>query len=343
MRKFLTASADTTLYERYPTLNSGFDEILEIGKVARPEDIESAYSASATRVIVNFILPVSGTIPSSAEYYLNLKIAHAQQLVNAEKLYVHKVSGSWKEGNGYFTQQTKNPENGATWRQKEPFISWSLSGSDYYTMPSASFSLEQYPLQDVRLNISSIITPVISQSLDWNGLLIKFDNATETDANNRGIIKFFSRQTHTIHQPTLEVAWDDSTFITGSLKKIPNANDIKVLPKNAKEKYTQGSKEKIRFIVRDAYPTKNFDATLRYKNTYYLPTSSYYSITDKQANVVIYPADQYSKLSCDATSSFFILDTSYLYKNRYYSINLIIDNGDADTMVTSDVFTFLVQ
>ncbi len=33
MKKFLTASKDTTLYEAFPTINVGLDEILEIGKV----------------------------------------------------------------------------------------------------------------------------------------------------------------------------------------------------------------------------------------------------------------------------------------------------------------------
>lgn len=343
MRKFLTASKDATLYQRYPSLNSGFDEILEIGKIARPEDIEIAYSASATRVVVDFNLPATEPLPNNTEYFLNLKIANAQEIASGQQLEVYKISGSWKEGSGYFVQQTKNPQNGATWNQVQSFLSWSNYGGDYYLTPSESVSLEEYPLQDIRLNVSSIIQPVISESLNWNGLLIKFPTETETDSNNRGIIKFFSKQTHTIYQPTLEIAWDDSVFITGSLKTIPNTSDIKILPRNSKEKYVRGSKEKIRFIVRDLYPTKRFDATLRYKNIYYLPSSSYYSIVDRQANTVIYPADIYSKLSCDATSSFFVLDTTYLYKNRHYSVNLNIDNGESDISIIPEIFTFLVK
>lgn len=345
MRIFLTASADATIYQRYPTNNFGLDEIIEIGKVAKPEDIEMTYSASAARALVNFNITNSGSFPATASYYLNLKIANATKLPYSQEITINKVSGSWVEGSGYFVQQNVNPRDGVTWSGSNAAaaLSWSNSGGDYYTTPSQSITLSDYPLQDLRIDVSSLLQPVVSQSLPWSGFLIKFSNTSEVDYVNKGNIKFFSKQTHTIHQPTLEVVWDDSVFITGSLKKIPNTYDIQVVAKNPKETYVRGSKEKIRFVVRDKYPQKNFDATLRYKNVYYLPTSSYFNIEDTQANTVVSPFDAYAKLSCDATSSYFVLDTSNLYKNRYYTVNLQLDNGNSDTNIIPNVFTFLVK
>lgn len=127
------------------------------------------------------------------------------------------------------------------------------------------------------------------------------------------------------------------------MKRIPNTYDIQVVPKNTKEVYVRGSKEKVRLVVRDKYPQKNFDATLRYKNVYYLPTSSYVSIVDRQGGTTIYPADSFAKLSCDATGSYFVLDTSNLYRNRYYAVNIDINNGESDTNILPEVFTFLVK
>ena len=345
MRLFLTASADTTIYKRYPLNNTGLDEIIEVGKVAKPEDIGTAYSASAARALINFNISNSGSFPATASYYLNLKIANATKLPYSQELIINKISGSWAEGSGYFIQQTVNPRDGANWSGSNAAaaISWSNLGGDYYTTPSQSVILNEYPLQDFRVDISTILQPVISQSLPWNGLLIRFPAASETDYVNEGNIKFFSKQTHTIHQPTLEVVWDDSTFSTGSLKRIPNTYDIQVLPKNPKEIYVRGSKEKVRLVVRDKYPQKNFDSTLRYKNTYYLPTSSYFGIVDTQANTVVSSIDQYAKISCDSTGSYFVLDTSNLYKNRRYSVTVEIDNGSSDTNVISELFTFLVK
>ena len=343
MRLFLTASADNTLYQRNPTRNAGLDEILEVGKVANPEDLELAYTGSSARALINFNITNSGSFPSTASYYLNLKIANATKLPFSQELIINKISASWTEGSGYYIQQTVNPGDGSTWRQSNTSVSWSIEGGDYYTTPSQSVLLNEYPLQDLRIDVSSILQPVVSQSLPWYGLAIAFPSSSETDSVNKGNIKFFSRQTHTIHQPTLEIVWDSSTFATGSLKQIPNTYDIQVVPKNVKETYVRGSKEKIRLVVRDKYPQKNFNAELRYKNVYYLPTSSYFSIVDRQAGIVVSPADEFAKLNCDATGSHFILDTSNLYRNRYYAVNIDIDNGYSDTNILPEVFTFLVK
>jgi hypothetical protein len=345
MRLLLTASADTTIYKRYPTINTGLDEIVEVGKVAKPEDLEIAYSSSAARALINFTLPVSGTIPETASFYLNLKIANAQKLPYTQQLDIYEISGSWVEGGGYFVQQIKNPQDGATWSGSNAATSasWVSLGGDYYASPSQSIILSEYPLQDLRIDVSTIMQSVLTNNRSFKGLLIKFPSASEADMNNEGNIKFFSRQTHTVHEPILEVVWNTNTFSTGSLKTISNTYDIEVVPQNPKETYIRGSKERVRFVVRDKYPRKNFDATLRYKNVYYLPTSSYFSIVDRQAGIVVSPADQFAKLDCDATGSYFVLDTSNLYKNRNYAVNLEIDNGSSDKNIIPEIFTFWVK
>jgi len=345
MRLFLTASADTTLYKRYPTLNAGLDEIIEVGKVAKPEDLEIAYSSSAARALINFTLPVSGTIPETASFYLNLKIANAQKLPYTQQLDIYEISGSWVEGGGYFVQQIKNPQDGATWSGSNAATSasWVTYGGDYYGNPTQSITLSEYPLEDLRIDVSAIMQSVIIDNRNFNGFIIKFPSASEADMNNEGNIKFFSRQTHTIHEPILEVVWSTNTFSTGSLKPIPSTYDIEVVPKNPKETYIRGSKERIRFVVRDKYPRKNFDSTLRYASRYYLPTSSYFSIVDRQAGTTVSSVDAYAKLDCDASGSYFVLDTSNLYKNRSYAVNLEIDNGSSDKNTIPDIFTFWVK
>lgn len=343
MKLFLTASADTTLYQRFPTNNAGLDEILEVGKVAAPEDLGIAYTGSSARALVNFTLPDSASVSPIASYFLNLKIANATQLPYEQELKIYKISGSWTEGSGYFVQQTKNAGDGATWNQATTATSWSNAGGDYNASPTQSVILNEYPLQDLRIDVTELVQPVVTASLDWYGLEVAFPESSDADEDNQGNIKFFSRQTHTVHAPTLEIVWDDAVFTTGSLKPIPNTTDIMVVPKNAGETYIKGTKQKIRFVVRDKYPQKNFDATLRYKNKYYLPQTSYFSIVDYQAGTMITPFDDGSKIQCDTTGSYFVLDTSPLYKNRYYSIAVNIDNADDDNFIIPELFTFLVK
>ena len=364
MKLFLTASADTTLYQRFPTNNAGLDEILEVGKVAAPEDLGIAYTGSSARALLTFILPTTASVAPTASYFLNLKIANATKLPYEQELKIYKVSGSWTEGNGYSIQKNNvriplysgstylgdfDPtkivatNDGATWRQATTATSWSNAGGTYYTSPTQSVILNEYPLQDLRIDVTNLVQPVVTASLDWHGLGVAFPVSSDNDENNQGNIKFFSRQTHTVHAPTLEIVWDDAVFTTGSLKPIPNTTDIMVVPKNAAETYIKGTKQKIRFVVRGKYPQKNFDATLRYKNKYYLPRTSYFSIVDYQAGTMITPFDDGSKIQCDTTGSYFVLDTTPLYKNRYYTVALNIDNGDEDNFIVPELFTFLVK
>jgi len=125
----------------------------------------------------------------------------------------------------------------------------------------------------------------------------------------------------------LEIAWDSQTFSTGSLQSVPSLTNIKIATSDLQETYAKGDVTRIRLVTRDPYPLKSFDSTLRYKNKYYLPSSSYYSITDVQSNTVIIPFDSYSKVDCDSNGSYITLDTEPLYTGRFYSVKLKIVSG----------------
>jgi hypothetical protein len=161
--------------------------------------------------------------------------------------------------------------------------------------------------------------------LGWIDL--KFPDEDEGDQTNIGNIKFFSGNTHTVFEPRLEIVWDDQQFVTGSLKPIPGSR-IKITPKNLKQAYTRGEKDKIYLIVRDPFPDKRFDATQRFRNVYYLPSGSFFRITDEVSGVKIYDFDQFSAISCDPTGSYISLDTSGLDIDRFYKIELKVTTND---------------
>jgi hypothetical protein len=333
MRKILTASKDTTIYQTYPTNNAGFDEILEVGKVIDTtlESVDvNAYASASARSLLYFELPTTASVSPNADYYLNLKLANAENLYRNQKILVYQVSRSWDEGSGYFYQQPNNVNDGATWSQCNSTVSWSIAGGDFLTSAtSQSVTLSSYPLQDVRINVTNIVRQIVSQSLQntFYGLALQFPTNDELNIDNKGNIKFFSTQTHTIHQPTLEIAWDTQTFLTGSLVATPTTLDVKVSPTNVQSTYQRGDVTRINLVVRDKYPLKSFDNTLRYKNKYYLPATSYYSVVDSQANVAVIPFDDYSKIDCDASGSFIVLDTSPLYRGRFYQLKLKLVSG----------------
>lgn len=333
MRLILTASKDATIYQAFKNNNSGLDELLEIGKVINTNvDVTSstAYSSGSARTLLYFDLPTTTTVPATASYFLNLKLANANKVNRNQKLVIYQVSQSWDEGSAFFYQNIKNSNDGVTWLRCTPFTSWSNAGGDYLTgSVSQSITLSSYPLQDIKVDVTNILQPIVSQSLQntFHGLVVQFPTQDEIDNLNEGNIKVFSTQTHTIHQPTLEVAWDNQQFTTGTFTKIPSTLEIKVVPSNIQEKYSKGDVARIDLVVRDPYPLKSFDSTLRYKNKYYLPSSSYYSIIDSQANVPVIPFDNYSKINCDTLGAYIVLDTSPLYPGRFYSLKFKITSG----------------
>jgi len=157
----------------------------------------------------------------------------------------------------------------------------------------------------------------------------------ENDYTNKSNIKVFSTQTHTIHQPTLEIAWDSQVFSTGTLQAIPSLN-VKIVPSNLRETYTKGDVDKVNLVVRDQYPLRSFDSTLRYKNKYYLPATSYYSIVDIQSNTTVIPFDDYSKIDTNVTGSYIVLDTTPLYNGRFYKLKIKVVNGIYSRILDTD-------
>lgn len=327
MRTYISASSDATIYERFPTFNTGLDEIIEIGKEKKSSDTDLMYSSSSVRFLINFDLSNSSSWDSSANYYLNLYIANAKDVHRYQEILVYPVSQSWVEGSGYRYQDWKNVEDGVDWYSASVSTPWTTEGGDYITSVSSSYTFSQVPIRDVKIDITNIMSDVVSGSAgyDWNGLLVKFTTTEEQNSRNKGNIKFFSSNTHTVFAPKIEIVWNDQTFSTGSLKPIPDSN-VSIIPKNIKQAYTVGEVDRVRLVVRDPYPDKRFDAKKRYQNKYYLPSESYYRITDEVSGVKIHDFDSYSAINCDASGSYILLDTSGLDVDRHYMLELKVKN-----------------
>ena len=147
-----------------------------------------------------------------------------------------------------------------------------------------------------------------------------------------GLLKFFSKETNTIYEPKLELVWDDSSYVTGSLLPITGSKytdaleNTKVVITDLKTEYFENTKNKIRVKGRELYPDKTFNNSIGYDQVRYLPTSSYYQIEDYVTNEIIVSFDGYSKLSCDSKSNYFYLDTKSFATDRVYRLKLKIES-----------------
>jgi hypothetical protein len=336
MRQFLVASKDASIYRYFPTNNAGLDEVLEIGKVVDDTEVETVFASGSARALLNFTLPASGSVPSDSRYVLKLRIAHSDKVRRGQTLEILHVSRSWDEGSGYFYQTEQNSQDGVTWDESEPSVTWTTEGGDLELTVTSSTDLSTYPLQDIRVDVTDIVAPIVNGDLQFNGILVRFPVSDEIDEDNEGVVRVFSTQTHTIHQPFLEVLWDDQTFVTGSLLT-PPAQNITIIPMNLRKSYVHGDVSRVNLIVRDQFPVKSYNSVLRFAGRYHLPITAYYSITDVQANTVIVPFDDYSKISCDTDGVYFDLDTTGLYRGRFYTIKFKVVSGNYTNVIPTQL------
>ena len=72
-----------------------------------------------------------------------------------------------------------------------------------------------YENTDLDINVTPIINAWLTGSYSANGFLIKMTDTDESKSSYTNL-QFFSKDTHTIYPPKLEIRYDDSTFVTSS-------------------------------------------------------------------------------------------------------------------------------
>ena len=375
MYYYIYADKDTTIYsDSYKDnylKNTGLDEIIELQKTVPPafDTIENS------RILLKFDLTEvsksmnTNMIDSSSKFSLKLYTARPTELPLSYSVYGYPVSQSWSMGMGkkYYSPQFKD---GVSWRYKtsetvgDGWITASFGnkstgsvgsmyegGGNWYTSSATSQSFE-YESADINMPITNMVHEWFSGSIKSNdGIIIKRSDTDEQSKANQGSLTFFSRDTHTIYPPRIEIKWDDSKWSpTGSITyfDLSSKNPV-VYMKDRGRVFKEKSKTKFRIYCRDKYKTQN--ATIgKYEmfKHYYLPSgSSYYSIKDTVTEETIVPFSDESKISADKTSCYFNVWMNGLQPERYYRvlIKAVTGSGTQDEIVQyyDDNFTFKVE
>jgi len=344
MHKFFTSSYDASIYLQQPEQNAGRDELLEVGKLYYG-DTKDIY-----RTLIKFnVSSISASISNqeisgSWKAYLNLKTANSEEIPLEYTIYANAVSQSWNMGTG--TKFDNITSDGVSWYYKNGTDKWMdyvttpnsyVSGSDtgsisnggggtWYTSSMASQSFD-YENDDIRMDVTNIIKLWVIGSVPNNGFVVRHSLTSENDTLDYGVLKFFSKETNTIYEPKLELVWDDVSFVTGSLTAIPSEN-FKVIFTNLKQQYEKDTKIKVRVKGRELYPLRTFSSTFQYNTISYLPSTTYYQLEDYKTNEIIFPFGEYTKMSCDSSGNYFILDLNSLPISRTYKLKIkIVQSG----------------
>jgi hypothetical protein len=244
---------------------------------------------------------------------------------------------------------------GGTWFYKVPASytnkpKWICNSTKYPSLVNASLICSQsfsYGNQsDITMDITKIVRGWLCGCIPNQGLILlsSLEISTPPLQQTNGLLQFFSKDTNTIYSPYIDVAWDDSVFITGSLKPVSGSIQNLITLNYLKDAYKAGSLPKIFVFARDRYPLKNFQKAYQQPvmvTPKYLPTSSYYMIKDAESEEVLVGFDQYTKLSCDANQgNYFKLQTTGLPQERYLKIFIKTEyvDGTVDITDTQKIF-----
>jgi hypothetical protein len=359
MYQFLTASKDASIYLQQPDQNTGLDEILEISKIyyGSIKDI--------SRTLIKFdITYLSKSISDGNikldETTLVLRQTESEEIPLEYTIYANPISGSWEMGIGARFDNIST--GGVTWKHKEgdskkrwlgdtttdgivPNFAPNSTGSylgiggTWYTNYESTQGFS-YSSADIAMDIKSVMQAWVSGSITNDGLILRYSAENESDTKDYGIVKFFSKETHTIHEPKIRIGWDDQTFETGSLSAIQMDN-VKIGVSNLKKEYKLNSQPKFRLFARELYPLKTFTNTFAYGVTKHLPKTTYYQVKDLNSDDIIIPFSEFSKVSCDTDGNFIRLDLKNWQINRVYKIEFKIEINNFIEYFDNDI-TFSV-
>jgi len=362
--------------------NFGQDEILEVKK----EFFNFTFDYP-TRALLQFNLTdisssmnrgtSQGNYPrdiKNPRFFLRLYEAEGNKEISTEYgLEAYALSQSWDEGRGKFGdnpkvtngvswENSKYPDNGTalTWSKDDsgaadvdtigdPFMGGSYrSGSGFQA--SQSFS---YQSPDVNMDVTDIVNGWLGGTLNGGnnyGFLLKFSGSQETDTTTFGHLKFFSKNTHTIYAPKLEVRWDDHQACTGSntgsLVPFTSSGLVEnyLYMPNLQESYKQDDKVKFRVKPRKQYIQKTFNTSVQTLSGSYIPEGSgSYSIIDIATSETVVPFSAYTSMSCDATSNYFIQWMDGFYPDRVYKIIYKLKYDDGQERIFDNNFEFNIK
>jgi hypothetical protein len=339
--------------------NFGRDEILEVKK--------EFYNGSfdyPTRALIQFSgadftfiseSVANGTIAPNPKFFLKLFEAEGNtDLADFDyTLSFQPISQSWTEGTGKFGDNPKVTE-GCSWENRSNVrggsaITWDTSGVDVLSVSSSTQTFDD-DSSDINVDISNMVNMWINGEYDNHGTLIRFSTTQETDSTTQGKLKFFSRNTNTIFQPKLEVQWDDhvacSGSNTGSLNQITSSglvnNDINMI--GLKEFYRESDKVKFRLKAREKFVKKTFSTSYQTATGSYIPEKSgSYSIKDVASDETIVPFSDYTFLSCDSKSNYFIQWLNTFEPDRVYKIIYKLKYDDGQEEIIDNDFEFKIK
>lgn len=249
------------------------------------------------------------------------------------------ITGSYT---GSSNDRNINPyAGGGTWYYSSSLASvWDSDNNPITASKIFNYSSNK----DINVDVTNIMGAWYGGAIDntyFNGFIVKQNPEFIFNKDYQPELKYFSVDTNTIYPPCLEFKWDDFSYNTGSLSVLNTLPAALSLDENPGVFFSQ-SVNIFRVNAAPKYPPRIWTTSSLFTTNYALPTASYYAIKDLDTNEFVIDFDTtYTKVSCDASGSFFTLYMDGLEPERYYKI-LIQTNINGNTIVYDDNYYFKI-
>jgi hypothetical protein len=366
---------DTSLYSMYPAMNTGIDPINQVSNLNFAIDS----SPSVARSLITFDSDeinsvLNNKVTGKWDATLRSYIATAQGIVESSILEIFPLHDDYNQGTGTYLDQPIT-RDGACWNS--PFFDgsspWNIGGPSlgYTSSYDPTYSVQgggswyvsssdgsvNYPItqsfgprtdMDLKQNITSMVEDWYSGSLPNYGVILKWENAAEFNTSKlvQPVLQYYSVDTNTIYPPQLEIKWDDSIWATGSstITELFQPNAFIDLAENPGIFYSE-SINRFRINCRPKYPARVWSTSSLYTKQYYLPSgSAWYAIKDLDTDEYVVDFDSnYTRISADATSSYFDIYMNGLEPERYYKILIQVDSEGSNTIYDDNYYFKVVN
>ena len=354
---WISSGSDNITGESFKDQNFGKDQILEVKK----EFYNDAFDYQ-TRALVNFSgtgftnmsQSISNGKITNPKFYLKMYEVEGNSILSNEyTLAIQPISQSWTEGTGKFGDNPKNT-NGCSWENRSNPINgnaltWSNAGVSTLLI-SSSAQVFSNQSTDIEVEVSNMTNAWLNGSTANYGMLVSFSGSQETDETTSANLKFFSKNTHTIYQPRLEVRWDDhlpcTGSNTGSLTQLTSSGLVEnhLYLKGLRESYKENERVKFRVGARKKYIQKTFTESVHISSGSFIPEGSgSYAIKDIATDDFIIPFSEYTSISCDSNSNYFNQWLDGFYPDRVYKILLKLKTDDGQEQIFDEDFELIVK
>ena len=333
--------------------SSSIDNLIKTKGSGSNWDIDlRCFIATAQGIIMDsevYVYPVSGSWVMGTGKYLD------------QPLVTNGVSWEWQTFAGSSGGSKRWPNTSSL----SPYTTASYIGNNrgggvWYTTSSlpnldlvGTQTFSYHSDKDLKINVTDIAKAWYSASQNLNGaftkiynngFIVKWEDPIEfnTNLNVQPVLQYYSMDTHTIYPPCLDFKWNDFTYNTSSNIPLLTTPQAYLSIANNNGFFYSSSIQQFRVDSRPQYPPIIFQTASIYTQNYYLPTASYWAIKDLDTNEYVINFDStYTKLSADATSSYFTVYMNGLQPERYYTI-LIQTTIGGTTQVIDSNFNFKV-